>query len=113
MSGEYEVSYGDTDFLLSESSTLIYGESGIGKTTITRNLPDPFYLILRGGGEHRPSPLVNTGIPFVEIYQKSQLDKFMLDIREGLPTVIRRAVQPKNLLQAIQKMGPNGIIDIS
>lgn len=77
----YEISTPQDNYILSESATILYGDSGIGKTTICRNLPNPLYLIMRGGGEHRPLALVGTKIPFIEILTKQHLDEVLLDLR--------------------------------
>src|SRR3990167_2942032 len=90
----YEIKFPTDQFILDESSMIIYGDSGIGKTTIAKTMPNPLFLFMRGGGEHRPMPLVGSNIPYIEFFTKMQLDQFVLSVcRDGLPklTFVKQA----------------------
>lgn len=69
--------------ILNDSASVIYGDSGIGKTTICRQMPKPLFLIMRGGGEHRPMPLLETTIPFIEVDNQQQLYEILFDLRDN------------------------------
>lgn len=69
------------DELLRNASMIIYGDSGIGKSTIARGMPNPLFLMMTGGGEHEPMPLVGSGIPYVRIDSKETFDAVMLDLK--------------------------------
>ena len=105
----YDISYPDDTYILSESATIIYGDSGIGKTTISRTMPKPLFLIMRGGGEHRPMPLVGSGIPFIEIQTKPQLDEILLDLRHGLTVKIQKTA--KDISSAVAKMADGNLLE--
>lgn len=84
--GRYVINYDSDQPIDQETTTILYGESGIGKTTIAKQWPFPFYVFFRGGGEHRPMPLTGSGIPFVEIYDVAQLDQLVMSLsKDGLP----------------------------
>jgi len=88
----YEIKFADSDFIREECSIIIYGDSGIGKTTICKNMPSPFFALIRGGGEHRPLPLVKTGIPFAEINTMQEWNELILDLKGTQSTKIPKEV---------------------
>lgn len=68
-----------------ESIALIYGESGMGKTTLARSwTPNPLFLLFRGGNEHMPSPLLNRKIAWIDILYKAQLDAAVMEMQKDL-----------------------------
>lgn len=104
----YDIQIADSINIMEECICLIYGQSGIGKTTIARMFPDPLFLMMRGGGEHRPLPLIGSSIPYVEFSDKPQLDSFILDItRSGMPK-LKRPKSAASLPDAIDKMAQSG-----
>lgn len=103
------ISMPDNEFLLNDSSTIIYGDSGIGKTTIAKCMPKPLFIIMRGGGEHRPAPLIGSGIPFVEVLTRDDLNELvmMLPKNKG-EIVIRQQVTAATLPEAINRVRDAG-----
>ena len=102
----YEIQIASSEIVLDEISLIIYGDSGIGKTTIAKNMPNPLFLIFRGGGEHRPMPLTGTNIPFIEISTKDQLDEIVLAfVRTGIPNITLPAQQNISLEEALKNPG--------
>ena len=101
--GAYDVQYADSQVVLDEVMAILYGESGIGKTTAACHFPDPLFLVFRGGGEHRPLPLIRHKHPFVEIHTKDQLDRFVLDSQAGTVRLSRMA-EAASLPEAIDKV---------
>jgi len=91
----YEVIQVDNEYLLEESSLILYGDSGIGKTTITRGMPNPLYLFMRGGGEHRAAPLHGTGISVIEIQTRQQMEEVLLDLKKDVPIVPHSVIDLK------------------
>ena len=102
----FEIQIASSDVVLDEISMIIYGESGIGKTTIAKNMPNPLFLIFRGGGEHRPMPLTGTNIPFIEVATKAQLDEIVVQFKgDGIPNITRMPKQPASLEAALKSPG--------
>lgn len=67
-------------------SVILFGDSGIGKTTMARTAPAPFFVMFRGGGEHKPMPLYDTDIPWVDIYTREEWENLLARlVRDGLP----------------------------
>jgi len=100
----------ETEELLGEAVLCIYGDSGIGKTTIANNMERPLFLIMRGGGEHRPMPLAGSGTPFIEIFTKAELDKFVLEARRtGLPKLTLQA-KPKSMVDALKVLEADELV---
>ena len=91
----YEIIQVDNKYLLEESSLILYGDSGIGKTTITRGMPNPLYLFMRGGGEHRAAPLHGTGISVIEIQTRRQMEEVLLDLKKDVPIVPHSVIDLK------------------
>ena len=100
----FNIQFADDQLLLEDSSTIIYGDSGIGKTTIAKQWPNPLFLIMRGGGEHRPAPLLNSGIPYIEVQTKEQMDEILIEVRRNgtikVPPQLKRS---SSLADAITK----------
>lgn len=106
----YEVKFPDDSFVLEDSSGIIYGDSGIGKTTIACTMPNPLFVFMRGGGEHRPLPLIGKKIPYIEIFTKAQLDEFMLEAsKNGLPRLdyIKKALTMEEAIAVSE----NGVME--
>jgi AAA domain len=67
-------------------TALLMGDSGIGKTTIARSATSPYFVMFRGGGEHKPMPLYDTDIEWSEIYTKDEWDMLLTNLEiYGLP----------------------------
>ena len=104
----YTIEISDSTVLLDEVSMIIYGQSGIGKSTIAANMPDPFFVVMKGGGEHRPLHLVSRKIPWVSISTKSELDQLLLDLKaKGMPSLEKHEGDPTAIaqLQAWKQQG--------
>ena len=108
MASSYEVQFADNDFLIDDSATIIYGDSGIGKSTIARMMPSPCFLMMRGGGEHRPAPLAGSNIPFIEIRTKQQLDLLISSIKRDNGMVVQRPIRSKDMATTLTAVGKAG-----
>lgn len=93
---QYTIEQSDNiDEMMTNASIILYGDSGIGKTTLSRSMPNPLFLMMTGGGEHEPMPLVGRGIPFIRIGDKAMLDAVMLDLKAKTFTLPAQGLTPQ------------------
>ena len=102
----YQIIQVDDKYLLEESSLIIYGDSGIGKTTISRHMPNPLFLLMRGGGEHRAAPLHGSGLSIITINTKNQLDEVLMDLKKNEPPMTPYSIidTKKDLTEAAKEL---------
>lgn len=103
------INIADDQFLLNDSSTIIYADSGTGKTTISKNMPKPMFVIMRGGGEHRPAPLTGSNIPYIEIDTRDELNELVTQLtRDKGEFVTTVPVTAKTLPEALNAVRDAG-----